>query len=86
MRYPNLPCIEVLNTNSAFPIEKCMVPTQLMAKTIDNEIMNDLVTDVLKFSTLRPDARLKSIREGFQVGLHSLSLAPSMHLNCDTVA
>ncbi|KDR82147.1 hypothetical protein GALMADRAFT_222027 [Galerina marginata CBS 339.88] len=52
-----------VGSTAMIPLEMCTVPRgQIMRK----QVPDDKVKDVLEFSTLRPDARLDSIRRGIQ--------------------
>ena len=78
LQFPDVICVEVctipyllaclhvpqLSTGAIIPLELCEVPPgQLVRKRISP----DKITSVLEFSTLRPNERMRSIRDGLGV-------------------
>ncbi|KAG8992734.1 hypothetical protein FRB90_000927 [Tulasnella sp. 427] len=62
LRYPNLVCVQLSKT-AWVPLELCeVVPGQFYRKTLTPEQTKHMV----EFSTLKPDARLRNIRNGLQ--------------------
>ncbi|KAG8985277.1 hypothetical protein FRB90_004845 [Tulasnella sp. 427] len=63
LRYPGLICVQVTQ-KASYPIELCEVtPGQFYRRTLTPEHTKHMV----EFSTLRPDERLRNIRNGLQV-------------------
>ncbi|KAG8691771.1 hypothetical protein FRC11_010125 [Ceratobasidium sp. 423] len=62
IQYPKAPCV-IVGRDAAFPMEFLKIaPHQLLKRPVPP----DLASDVLNFSTQRPDQRIKQITQGFQ--------------------
>ncbi|QRV87648.1 eukaryotic translation initiation factor 2C 2 [Ceratobasidium sp. AG-Ba] len=62
LQYPNAPCV-IVNRDAAYPIEFLKIlPHQLLKRPVPPE----LTSEVLNFSTQKPDDRIRQITQGFQ--------------------
>lgn len=62
VQYPKAPCV-IINRDAALPMEFLRIaPHQLLKRPVPP----DLTSDVLNFSTQRPDERIEQITRGFQ--------------------
>ncbi|CAE6435814.1 hypothetical protein ACGC1H_000833 [Rhizoctonia solani] len=69
IQYPKAPCV-IVGRDAAFPMEFLKIaPHQLLKRPVPP----DLTSDVLNFSTQRPDQRIRQITQGFQQLQHHQS-------------
>ncbi|CAE7221258.1 unnamed protein product, partial [Rhizoctonia solani] len=62
VQYPKAPCV-IIGRDAAFPMEFLKIaPHQLLKRPVPP----DLTSEVLSFSTQRPDQRIRQITQGFQ--------------------
>ncbi|CUA70247.1 Protein argonaute MEL1 [Rhizoctonia solani] len=62
VQYPKAPCV-IVGRDAAFPMEFLKIaPHQLLKRPVPS----DLTSDVLSFSTQRPEHRIQQITQGFQ--------------------
>ncbi|CAE6392358.1 unnamed protein product [Rhizoctonia solani] len=62
VQYPRAPCV-IINRDAAFPMEFLEIaPHQILKRPVPP----DLTSDVLNFSTQKPDQRIRQITQGFQ--------------------